>query len=116
MDNSFTADPGLVEHDIFKHSIHLESGVSHALHQHQKRDLMSEYIKFYKVFVYFSVHLSLRLKEFDELVPFRKNIGLFHRLYDFPRTVRFYIMLEGISLIVSNGSVINLIMQSLILE
>lgn len=68
---------------------------------------MVDYIKYYKVFIYFSIHLSLKLKEEEEIVPFRKHLNIFHNLYDYPRSIRFYILLEGIVLVVNHGNVLS---------
>jgi hypothetical protein len=38
-------------------------------------------------------------------VPFKKRLNMFHVLYDYQRTPRFYIILEGISLLIRNDSV-----------
>ena len=98
LENSFPDNPQVFPHDIFRNSLRLDAEKNHG-----KRDLMWDYIKCYKVFIYFSIHLSVKVG--GEIVPFRKKMNIFHMLYDYQRTNRFYIILEGISLLIKDGGV-----------
>ena len=57
--NSFHKKLGTFEHDLFKDGVRFDVIKGGQL----KRDFMWDYAKYYKVFVYFSIHLSLKLEE-----------------------------------------------------
>ena len=111
MENSFPDNPQLFPHDIFKNCIRLQSQKSHG-----KRDLMWDYVKCYKVFIFFSLHLSVKIKDTIQIVPFRKHLDIFRVLFDYQKTTRFYIILEGISLLIKHGSVSLSLFRKLLLK
>ena len=49
------------------------------------------------------------MKKTNEIVPFRKKLDLLHIIYDHFLSTKLFIYLEGISLILSHASVIQVL-------
>ena len=54
-------------HDLFRSSVRVEGEKVQG-----RRDLRWDYVKYYKVFIYFSIHLSINLPMDRQIVHFRQ--------------------------------------------
>lgn len=71
-----------------------------------KKTAYNEFIRYYKAFIFLSVYLSIKASPFQiEVVPFKENIHLFKVIYEMERDYKLYILLEGVSLLLIEGSV-----------
>jgi hypothetical protein len=72
----------------------------------QKKEVYLDFIRYLKTFVFFSIHLAIRPSLYSiEIVPFKENIQLFKIIYELDRDPKLYLLLEGISLLLIEGSV-----------
>jgi hypothetical protein len=65
-----------------------------------------EFLRFYKTFIFLSINLSIRAGLYHlEVVPYKEHIQLFKVAYELERDSQLYLLLEGISLLIIEGSV-----------
>ena len=71
-----------------------------------KKEGYLDFIRYYKTFIFLSIHLSIEASSYGvELVPYKENIQLFKVVYELERDSKLYLLLEGISLLIIEGSV-----------
>ena len=63
-------------------------------------------MRFWKSFVTLSRRLAVKEIE-DEIVPFKEQLHKFEFIYQLPKGLRLYLMMEGISLLVQDNYVIS---------
>ena len=90
--------------------LHLKKNKSDLEKNSKQKDNYSDFLRYYKTFIFFSIHLSIRADLYNlEIVPYKENIQLFKVVYELERDSKLYLLLEGISLLIIEGSVPNLI-------
>jgi hypothetical protein len=102
---------GMYKQSMQKVFLHIEEGKSPARDKGTKKDeknvnlrkgSLGDFMRYYKSFIYFSIHLSIRAYPISgEIVPFRDNLGLLKVLNELERGTKLYILLEGVSLLLT---------------